>query len=87
MEYESKGYWNKMLSVEEYFNKIRLYLKDIINEIEIEKSDTQKIQLAIATNLVSFKDNDEECVMHSKSGNIEIMINDKTDEVIEEPSQ
>ena len=29
-----------MLSVEEYFNKIRLYLKDIINEIEIEKSDT-----------------------------------------------
>ena len=76
-----------MLSVEEYFNKIRLYLKDIINEIEIEKSDTQKIQLAIATNLISFKDNDEECVMHSKSGNIEIMINDKTDEVIEEPSQ
>ena len=29
-----------MLSVEEYFNEIRLYLKDIINEIEIEKSDT-----------------------------------------------
>ena len=29
-----------MQSVEEYFNKIRLYLKDIINEIEIEKSDT-----------------------------------------------
>ena len=76
-----------MLSVEEYFNEIRLYLKDIINEIEIEKSDTQKIQLAIATNLISFKDNDEECVMHSKGGNIEIMINNKTDEVIEEPSQ
>ena len=76
-----------MQSVEEYFNKIRLYLKDIINEIEIEKSDTQKIQLAIATNFICFKDNDEECVMHLKSGNIEIMINDKTDEVIEEPSQ
>ena len=29
-----------MQSVEEYFNKIRLYLKDVINEIEIEKSDT-----------------------------------------------
>ena len=30
------------------------------------------------------KDNDEECVMHSKSDNIEIMMNDKADEIIEE---
>ena len=29
------------------------------------------------------KDNDEQCVMHSKSDNIEIMINDKVDEVDE----
>ena len=29
-------------------------------------------------------DNDEECVMHSKSDNIEIMINDEADKVIEE---
>ena len=29
-------------------------------------------------------DNDEECVMHSKSDNIEIMINDKAGEVIKE---
>ena len=27
------------------------------------------------------KDNDEECVMYSKSDNIEIMINDKADKV------
>ena len=27
--------------------------------------------------IISFKDNDEEFVMHSKSDNIEIMINDK----------
>ena len=33
---------------------------------------------------MSFKDNDEEHLMHSKSDNIEIMINDKADEVIEE---
>ena len=32
---------------------------------------------------MSSKDNDEECVMNSKSNNIEIMINDKVDEVIE----
>ena len=29
-------------------------------------------------------DNDEECVMHSKSDNIEIMVNDEADEVIKE---
>ena len=33
------------------------------------------------------KDNDEVHVMHSKSDNIEIMINNKADEVIEELSQ
>ena len=44
----------------------------------------QKIQLTIAINLTSSKDNDEDRVMHSKSDNIEIMINDKADEVIGE---
>ena len=29
-------------------------------------------------------DNDEECVMHSKSDNIEFMVNDEADEVIKE---
>ena len=31
---------------------------------------------------MSSKDNDEECVMHSKGDNMEMMINDKADEVI-----
>ena len=35
-------------------------------------------------NSINLKDNDEECVMRSKSDNIEIMINDKADEVIED---
>ena len=30
------------------------------------------------------QDTDQECVMHSKSDNIKIMINDKADEVIQE---
>ena len=42
------------------------------------------MQLAIATKFISFIDNDEECLMHSKSDNIEIMINDEPDEVIKE---
>ena len=46
-----------------------------------------EIQLTIAINFVSSKDKDEERVMHSKSNNIEIMINDKADEAIEEPFQ
>ena len=40
--------------------------------------------LTIANNFVSSTDNDEERVMHSKSDNIEIMINDEADEVIKE---
>ena len=35
-------------------------------------------------NFSSSLDNNEERAMHSKSGNIEIMINDKADEVIKE---
>ena len=69
------------MSVEEYFNTISPYLKDIINNLK--KSDTWKIQLSIANNFISSIDNDEEHVMHSKSDNIEIMMNDKADEIIE----
>ena len=37
--------------------------------------------MTIAINFISSKDNDEEGVMHSKSDNKEIIINDKADEV------
>ena len=43
-----------------------------------------KIQLTIANNFISSIDNDEECVKHSKSTNIEIMINDEAEETIKE---
>ena len=73
---------NKSLSVEEYLNKIRPCLKDIINNLR--KSNTWKVQLTIANNFISSIDNDEERVMHSKSDNIEIMISEEADKVIEE---
>ena len=41
-----------------------------------------KIQLTIENNFISSIDNDEEHVLHSKSDNMETMINDKADEVI-----
>ena len=81
IEYRSNGDKNKMLSVEEYLNKIRPYLEGIINILK--KSDPWKIELIITINFISSEDdNDEERVMHSKSDNVEIMISDEADEVI-----
>ena len=82
IEYKSNGDRNKTLSVEEYLNKIRPYLKDIINHLK--KSITRKIQLTIANNFISSIDDDKEHVMHSKSNNIEIMNNAQADELVKE---
>ena len=69
--------------VTEYLNEIKPYLEEeIINNFKL--SDTWKIQLTIPINFISSKDNDEERVIHSKIDNIDIMINDKADEVLEE---
>ena len=57
-----------MLLVEEFLNKIKPCLKDIINILK--KSDTWKIQLTTVINFISFKDDVEERVIHSKIGNI-----------------
>ena len=81
-EYDSKGGRTKTLSVEEYLTKIRPYLKDIINNLK--KFDTWKAQTTIAINFLSSIDNYEECVMHSKSDNTEIVINDEANKVIKE---
>ena len=78
IEYESNGYRNKTLSVEKYLNRIRPYLKDLIDNLR--KSDTWKIQLTVAINFISSLDNNVERVMHSKSDNIKIMMNDEADE-------
>ena len=53
-----------MLSVEEYLDKIRPYLRDIKNHLK--QSDTWKIQLIITINFFSTEDdNDEERAVHS----------------------
>ena len=57
IEYKSNRDKNKNLSVKEYLNKIKHYLKHII---DLQKSGTSEIQLTVAINSVSFKDNDEE---------------------------
>ena len=71
------------LSIEEYLNKIRPYLKDVLNNLK--KSDAWEIQLTIAINVISSKnDNNQERLMHSKRDNIEIKINHEAYEVIKE---
>ena len=47
-------------------------MKDIRSNLK--RSDTWKIQLAIAINFVSSKGTDKECEMHSRSDKIEITI-------------
>ena len=61
---------------------MRPYLEQTMNNLK--KFGTWKIQLTIANNFISSIDNDEECIMHSQSGNIEVMVNDEADEVIKE---
>ena len=68
IEYESNGDENKNLSLDEYFHKIKPYLRNIT--INLENSDASKIQLAIAINFISSKNSEEELVMHSNSGKI-----------------
>ena len=65
VQYKSNGDQNKIASVEEYLNKIRPYLRDLVNDVK--QSDTWKTQLNITINFISSKDdNDEDRVMHSK---------------------
>ena len=52
--------------------------------INLQKSDTWKIQLIIAINFISSKDVDEERVIRSKSNNIEFMSYDNSNEVFNE---
>ena len=67
-----------MLSVEEQLNKIRLHLKDIINNLK--NPHIWKIQLTIANNFICSIDNDEE---HDSK---EIVINNEADEAMRELS-
>ena len=59
--HESNGDKNSNLLPDEYLNKIKPYLRDII--IDLQSSDTWKIQLTIALNFVSSKDTEDKRVI------------------------
>ena len=52
--------------------------------INLQKFDSWKIQVTIAIDFLSSKDDDEERVMHSESDNIECMSYDNANEVVNE---
>ena len=83
IKHESNGNRNKNLSNEEYLNKLKSYLKDIIIDLQI--SGTWKIQLTIAINFISSEDVNQEQTTHSKSDNIEVVAYGDANEIIEKP--
>ena len=70
----------KYYQLKNILKKLEKNLKDIINNLK--KYVQCKIQLTISNNFISSIDNAEEHVIHSKSDNIEIMIDDKAYKVI-----
>ena len=57
-------------------------MRDVI--LNLQKSDTLKIQLTNAIISISSKNVDEERVMHSKSNNTEFVSYDNVNEVVDE---
>ena len=80
MLYESKGDKDNKLAVYEYFDIIKPYLKDMIDNYKVRGE--WKIQLSMRIIFVSFIDKNETQVMHTKSDNIEIMIGTDTSDAI-----
>ena len=62
MEYESRDEKNKKLSTEEYLNKVRPYLKNMINDLKLQGQ--WKFQLSITINFFSSKDTNKTCTKH-----------------------
>ena len=61
IESESNSDGNETLSIKEFLDEIKPYLKDINN---LKKSDTWGIQLTMTSNFISSKDTDEEHELH-----------------------
>ena len=70
------------LSIDEYFNIIKPYLKDLIDDHK--SKDEWKIQLSMRIIFVSFTDANKTHEMYSKSDNITIMKGAETEDIANE---
>ena len=78
--YESRGDKDANLALDEYFGKIKPYLKDMIDDY---KSKCEwKIQITMRIIFISFIDKNKTQVMHTKSDNNEIMKGTDTSDAI-----
>ena len=99
IDYKSKRDQKKTLSIKEYLNMIKQYLRDIKNDhktqgewkvhsgnkiIDDKIQGEWKIQFTVIINFTSSKNSDEIRTMYAKSNNKEIMMGTETDQIIEE---
>ena len=82
MLYESKADKDNKLALYEYFDIIRPYLKDMIDDYK--SKGEWKIQLSMQIIFVSFTDANETREMHTKSDNITIMRGVENEDIINE---
>ena len=68
IEYKRNGYKNRDLSLDEYLNNFKPYLRNII--INLQNSGTLQIQLTIAIDFISSKDSEEERGVHTSKNDI-----------------
>ena len=102
IEDESEGDMKKTLSIKEYLDMIRPYLRDLINDrktqgewkvlsgnevINYKIQGEWKIRLIMIINFRSSKDSDETRTMRTTGSTIKIMMGVEADEVIEEFSE
>ena len=80
--YENREDKDAKLSIDEYFDIIRLYLRDVIDNHKARGE--WKIQLIMRIILASFINANETRVMHTKSDNIKIMSGIETSDAINE---
>ena len=69
--YESRGDKDAKLALYEYFDKIKPYLKDMIDDCK--SKGEWKMQITMRIIFISFTDKNETQVMHTKIDNAEIM--------------
>ena len=67
--YESRGDKDKNLCAEQYLDKIKPYLCDLINDHKTTESGERKIQLNMPVNFISSKDTGETHTINILSDN------------------
>ena len=80
MLYERRGDKDAELALYEYFDKIKPYLKDMIDYYK--SKGEWKIQITTRIIFISFIDRNETEIMHTKYGNVEIMNGTDTSDAI-----